>query len=83
MSDLVERLRSAIRPEYQDGGTLYGEAADRIEELESQLAALRAQKPVLWMWIEDPFGANEVHVAREPFDRRATPLYAAPVKEKK
>ena len=34
MSDLVERLRTAIHPNF--------EAADRIEELEAQVAALEA-----------------------------------------
>lgn len=53
-----------------------------IEALESELAALKAQEPVAWWWIEDGV-MHEPSVAKAVFGMKPAhpchPLYAAPV----
>jgi hypothetical protein len=46
MNDLVKRLRACCECEQAPLGPLLGNAADRIEELEAQVAALKAELEV-------------------------------------
>jgi hypothetical protein len=65
---------------YEPVGTNLLTAEQAKAMLTHVLAAAAPQvEPVAWLWIEDPFGANEHHVVFEdPESPKWRPLYAAP-----
>lgn len=78
MTTLQERLREL----YVQNGTNYvQQAADRIDALEAELAALKAQEPVAWQSLRADGSWGDATKWTPPNHtlKNYRPLYAAPV----